>query len=243
MAPVVLIACGRIDFATVGESGDSVDDGGVDTVVANGLVAWYPFDVFTGASTPDATGNGHDADCDSGCPPSVPGIVGGAASFSGSTNPLRVPASPAFDTVGPLTVAMWIAPEMTTGGGCFVNKQLGTSSDNSWQACIAPNLTVFYFTDHPAGADSQYSTTSLTAGTWSHIAISWDGTTKSLFIDGVRDKTGDAELAFDNNGITIGADLDSGAVVAHYLGAMDDLRIYDRALAESEVMQLATPEP
>ena len=76
---------------------------------------------------------------------------------------------------------------------------------------------------------------------WTHLAGTWDGVTKSLYVDGVLRATAESEgVAFDANDIVLGADRDAGALANPMLGALDDVRIYDRSITAEEVALLAS---
>jgi len=88
-------------------------------------------------------------------------------------------------------------------------------------------------------ADALLSTAAVGVAAWHHIAIRWDGTTKTISLDGADVGTDQATCDFIDQSIFIGADFDSGADEFDYSGAVDDLRIYDRALTQLELAQLA----
>ena len=48
-------------------------------------------------------------------------------------------------------------------------------------------------------------------------------------------------MIYDTQPILIGADLDMASPVNHWVGALDDLRIYNRALDAQEIAALAAP--
>jgi hypothetical protein len=76
---------------------------------------------------------------------------------------------------------------------------------------------------------------------WHHIAASWDGTTKRLYVDGALAGSEVTTTIDSTRNIYVGADLDGGVPVYPCDGAIDDLRFYDRALDDYEVAMIATP--
>jgi len=92
----------------------------------------------------------------------------------------------------------------------------------------------------PDGDDSQTSG-NVDTGHWHHVALWWDGSTKATYFDGHRiASTPNIKIAFDASDITLGSDIDSGTtLVAPLQGQLDDVRIYNRALRDDELLALA----
>ena len=77
-------------------------------------------------------------------------------------------------------------------------------------------------------------------GQWQHLASTWDGTTKPIYIDGVELATsGGAAIVYDAGPMLIGCDANTGSSAAFFVGSLDDLQIYDRALNAGEIGALA----
>ena len=75
--------------------------------------------------------------------------------------------------------------------------------------------------------------------TWHHVVAMWDGTTQSIYVDGVLDTS--KSLV----GGVVGDNLATGTLLGNYsgnriLGELDDVRIFDRALTAAEITYLAT---
>ncbi|MBT3835410.1 LamG domain-containing protein, partial [Candidatus Peribacteria bacterium] len=91
-----------------------------------------------------------------------------------------------------------------------------------------------------------YSTYAISGiDTWRLVTCTYDGTNVRLYIDGALDnsssKTG---VPYDNNIATsIGAGRSSGPIAYYFNGLLDDIRIYNRGLAASEVASLANGNP
>ncbi|MHC4598353.1 MAG: LamG domain-containing protein, partial [Planctomycetota bacterium] len=98
------------------------------------------------------------------------------------------------------------------------------------------------------GAFSVHSSTDLAAGSWHHVAITYDGTTLSLYVDAsladsipatgnIFTTTAPVRIGTFNQGTNL------------YDGSLDEVRIYNRALPASEILthferrKYANPEP
>jgi hypothetical protein len=77
--------------------------------------------------------------------------------------------------------------------------------------------------------------------TWVHIAGTWDGTTKRLYIDGVLARSGTSQISYDTHDLYLGADENNGSLALPFDGVLDDLRVYSRALSLQEIAALAQP--
>ena len=200
-------------------------------------------EAVAGGVVADASGHGHDATCSS-CPVAVAGKVGAGLRFDGLTNVLTVANAPDLDTMFAFTVASWLWIDTLPAANyyCFLNKPLGTGLNDSWQMCITTGDATYFGTDpSPTAAlgDDLIDATPFPATTWKHVAITWDGTTKQIWIDGVPRTADTASLTFDNQPILIGYDLDNGAPKAALAGILDEVRIYNRVLPASELAALA----
>jgi hypothetical protein len=88
--------------------------------------------------------------------------------------------------------------------------------------------------------DVDYGSATITAGIWYDFALTWDGTTVRLYIDGVED------TGFDGSGAT--GTLDASGSQYHigndtnlsrdFIGTFDHCYIWSRALTASEITQL-----
>lgn len=79
------------------------------------------------------------------------------------------------------------------------------------------------------------------AGVWHHVAVVWNGTTMTSYLDGVQ-RASDAwayALGTGNGHLKLGA---QGIVSANtlYAGAIDDVRIYDCVWTAAEIAQIRT---
>ena len=77
------------------------------------------------------------------------------------------------------------------------------------------------------------------AGSWHHLAGTFDGTTKRLYLDGVLVGTqASGPPEYDGAPVWVGADDNSGLALP-LDGAADDLRLYSRRLSSAEIATLA----
>lgn len=91
------------------------------------------------------------------------------------------------------------------------------------------------------GEQSAWNTTQLPLNTWSHIAGTWDGTTLRMWVNGVLAGTRAVTGTLTNS--TGVLHIGGNAIWNEwYAGRIDDVRVYNRALSQSELQtDMATP--
>lgn len=220
---------------------DAAEDRGPVDAGEPGLVAWYTMDAApAGGRLADATGHGHDAEC-SRCPPTVEGRVGFAIDLDGTMS-LRIPHDAAFDG-NQLTVAVWVrtAAPSTEYIGIVARPHAGeTTTANSWALFHVPSEGALFETYDGTSGHTVVASGALALGAWKHVAATVDaGGTQTLYVDGAAIAARTSPIALDASDILIGADLDNGVIDGFFVGQLDDVRIYDRALAADEIAALA----
>jgi hypothetical protein len=73
----------------------------------------------------------------------------------------------------------------------------------------------------------------ISADTWYHVACTYDGTTKRIYVDGDEKDSAASTFGFTANNVVIGADITPTSFNTD--GFIDDVFIYDRALSPEEV--------
>ena len=241
----LLAACGRFGFQPDTAPGDTNLDSPADADTG-GLVAAWAMDSVAGDVVVDASGHGHDATCSSAamsCPVLVAGKHGNALRFDGVNDHLDAAGS-GLDTINAFTITAWVwidAPPPTSYY-CFANKLLGVAQNDSWQACVTQSRSIYFGTGNSptTGGDDVFSNpSSVPITAWCHVAIRWDGSFKTIWLDGVNVVGQQASVTFDGSPLELGYDIDNGAPVAPFAGILDEVRIYNRALSDGEIALLA----
>ncbi len=201
------------------------------------LVAYYPLDEGGGTNTVDASGNGHDGTIN-GDPAWITGQYGKALEFTGAPG-------------GHVDLGTWNPSEGTNelSFGLWV-KWNGISGE--WQGIISKRNS---WGPAPAGVMMWFMETNLTTGhlsfgsreggiislvqtplegEWQHLAVSSDGTTAIIYIDGVEAGSGNFSLGSSTDaGLQFGSGYIGGG--GAFNGAVDDVRIFNHALSAREV--------
>ncbi len=223
------------------------------------LAGWWKLDEGSGTTASDASGNGNNGTLN-GDPQWVAGKLGGALEFDGYSDGANHTTDPGtinwvsvdpFDVFGPgITLAAWIRPEgFDISDARIVTKQkTWSSSDIWWMLSTYTDGTALRMrlkTDDGGpdnGTTTMWSDAGyLEAGVWSHVAATYDGSEMRLYHNGVEimstNKTGTiqtdptAAVAIGNGPLG-----DPGGLRATFHGLIDDLRIYNSALSEQELL-------
>ncbi|HEY4181115.1 MAG TPA: LamG-like jellyroll fold domain-containing protein [Kofleriaceae bacterium] len=226
VAGVLLVACG-------GESA------GVPDVLeprADGLVAHYTFDDIVDGVV--AAERGRRGTC-TRCPATVAGKFDTALAFDGAAELVLVDGWPALDQMTQFTVTMWLRhPAVPAETGCVVNK-LVVADDvvDRWQLCDGDaNRQVFSCFEGAAPVCVFVGGVSPMQD-WTLATLWYDGVEGRVYIGANRVTSSAVALPAmtEEEVLAIGSDLDHGAPHAFWTGEIDDLKIWNRALSESEI--------
>lgn len=203
-----------------------------------GLVAWWKLDEREGSVVRDASGNGHDGVLQRAllAQAHVPGMVGGAMRFPDHSY-IEVPDHQRFHLVE-MTLHAWVKPAADQR----IDAQI-ISKQGSYGLAMPRNEAMkFYFWHMDRVVDRPFP-----VDRWVNLCATFDGAIRRFYVDGVRiaSITSPTPPA-TKDPIRIGAlegltkDVDR-----YFQGAIDEVRVYNRALSEDEVrllyLQAANP--
>jgi len=216
--------------------GDGVCEGGETSVTcspdctspAQELVAHYTFDENSGTVAHDSSGNNNDGTI-SGATWAT-GHSGSALSFDGVDDSVIVIDSSSLNP-DYITISMWFRPDALVDNTGLIAK--GDSANRQyWMWVYRGNLS--YEIDEGGNYNYIYS---LNANQWHHLSLTYDGANVITYIDG-----NEVNRRAQATG-TILADSDSLSIgrlpgVVSFDGIIDEVRIYNYALTESEILDL-----
>lgn len=240
----LLSACAvePVDFATKrcpcdeGFECDEVHDICVERVP--NLVAWYAFDDRRTDRATDTSGSGHDAMCGGVCPRSTEGTLGSGVALDGEHYAIEATGDLAI--AGPFTAALWLRPSIVTQATLLAKRRTGVVPDavSFSMELDGAGRASFLLAGGENEARVYSAIDAVAASQWFHVAGTWDGTTMRFYLDGAEIASDGAAPAFDGGALLIGGD-GSGARLFPFAGALDDVRIYDRALEPAVIADLA----
>jgi len=203
------------------------------------LVGWWKFDEGIRTTASDSSGNeNHGALI--GPLEWTDGYDGKALSFNGSSNYVLVQDSPSLNMTDAITIAAWINPSWT-GNNRILQKSSG-GGDNQYRLLRewGDNM-VFHL---PGLSPNRLQFPGLpSAGEWTLLAATYDGSSMKVYYNAVvvGEMATSGQLGTTNGTLCIGTKDEMALAGDEYHGMLDDVRIYNRALSQSEIKLLEEP--
>lgn len=204
-------------------------------ISTEGLIAYWSFDEGSGTSLSDSSGSGNTGTLNNmDAADWVSGRLGKALDFDGTNDYVSYAAPAGFDY--PFTLAAWAKPDTLSQNGIIMS--IGTENHASAFGLYSDGDALFV--DRPPnGRGLSGISNYLTAGKWQHwVVIFDDANTVRFYLDGQEKILTDLDDRYDPNENNIGAR--SNGTERQFNGAIDEVRIYNRALTDTEVRQLYT---
>ncbi|MDX5371606.1 MAG: hypothetical protein LPK18_04120 [Pseudomonadaceae bacterium] len=205
------------ESAWTGAAGEVLDASG------NGLGGT----VFNGATTASTT-------------PALPqvnaqGTCGYGVFNSASSQYVQRADSNLFDLQGSFTIGLWVRPRTRPASGLMSI----LSKDENYEFHLNPDGTINWWWQTTTGATREFnSTTALPTGQWSHVLIRYAPGDQRIYINGSL--AGQASLSgtprANDDPLQLGADQNFAG--RYFNGELDELRIYDSALSETQIAAL-----
>ncbi|MHC4088052.1 MAG: LamG-like jellyroll fold domain-containing protein, partial [Planctomycetota bacterium] len=199
-----------------------------------GLVAHWKFDDGSGGTATDSAGTNNGTL--NGNPTWTAGRVDGALSFDGIGDYVSL-ATIASLTGDTLTAQAWIRLS-DLGSKPILTQHLTNMTKDGYYFYITGGRPTFYLIDGFTSAQA-ISPETINADQWYHVAGTNDGSNLKLYVDGrLKSNVSSAGFTGVSTNAYIGRDISSAV---HYNGLIDDVRIYNRAVSESEFQDIADP--
>ena len=216
----------------------TIVDGKSDSDSSSNLVGWWKMD----GNVNDSSGNNNHGTLGDGSTSSTyptltsgySGIANQAYDFDGgdnirfSTFPSQIPTgSSAF------TTSVWINPDVHNGADAIIGwGNLTNNQSNVIRLNGTGGLYHYFFNN-----DLSITTGSL-VGKWTHVVLTFDGTTRTFYINGVVPSSGSntpTGVNVQGQNLRIGSRPDNGE---YFNGQIADVRIYDTALTANQVSDI-----
>jgi hypothetical protein len=195
------------------------------------LVAHWKFDDGSGTTLFDSSGNGHDGTL-MGDPKWVSGHLGGALEFDGDGDYVDCGSSPDFEIPVNISITCWIKVNQFDKTW----QAIITTSDSSWRVHRSSSSNNIAWGSSGLSPTDLTGTTDVSTGEWFHIAAVYNGTQKLLYINGNLDASSDSTGNITTSSMPVYIGENSGATSRFWDGLIDDVRIYRRALSETEIL-------
>lgn len=212
--------------------------------LTNGLVAWWKLDEGIGTTTKDSSGHNISGSLVNS-PTWTAGRIGGGLQFNGTTNYV---SGSNIAVTGSITLCAWMKcnwpsakyrPIVSINYGQFAGVGLVTTGGNDMDWGTLGFLLVgngWQPATHFPRSNANYG--NLTSGSWHHVAGVMTPTSNQIYLDGVAlpiSSSITSSIVAQTNVFTLG-----GSPITNDWndGALDDVRIYNRALSQTEINQI-----
>jgi Concanavalin A-like lectin/glucanases superfamily len=206
-----------------------------------GLMAWYSGE----GNANDSQGSNNGALIGAGT--TFPaGEVGKAFSFSGGGY-VSVNNSASLNPTAAMTIDTWVKTTNASLEASMVNKfqhNNGTSSDDSYYLGINPGGgagKVRWQLQTSAGDPILDSPVlNIFDGQFHHVAGTYDGTSMVIYVDGqvVASRSASGTIQATTTPVYLAAAMDHGSTARYFVGQLDEIEIFNRALTQSEIQSI-----
>lgn len=212
--------------------------------VSSGLVAHWKLDEASGTTASDSSGNNNNGTLQNS-PAWVSGHTNGALSLNGSTQYVSVPDANSLDLSSSYTLSAWIKPQALSGYETVLIKESSTAGGcGYWLQTVGTEISAGF---NPGTGCKEHETSGagLQTGQWYHLAAVFDdsGNTFKIYLNGVLKNSGNQTetTAPAPNGLTLLLGRTSSG--EYWSGALDEVRVFNRALSSAEIQTLYDPVP
>jgi len=215
------------------------------------LVSHWTLDEIVGTTVYDSGPGGNDGTVHGDLTP-IDGVIGGALEFQGEgralgtgVNYIDCGSDASLDITSNISIALWIKPDADDpeGTGMETAPMSKATGGWSWQARYGWASSQPYMGwqfNSTTGSVWVYTGQNLEQGEWCHIACSHDGATLKCYLNGEEtDSTPMAGITSSATPVLIGSD----GWGSDWIGGIDDVRIYNHAITEDDLVTIMAAEP
>lgn len=165
----------------------------------------------------------------------------GSCRFDGVDDRILLGPCDLTNGAGAISLSAWVKPDFVTGmERTVIAKTIGNQTgDHIWSLSFV-NASALRFRLRTAGTVKELTTptSSIFSGTWYHVVASYDGMSMRIFLNGalMADLSTSGSIGFHpQSPASIGALPTGERPISAWI---DDVRIYDRGLAQAEVITI-----
>jgi len=206
------------------------------------LLGWWKLDDGAGLTAADSSGNdNHGTLTNMAGNEWTTGQIDGGLEFDGNNDYVDTPI--VNNEITNLTFAAWFKSDDagSIGDNYLAQRFVSQSRDSTYSRLaigINNNRIATYW--HDGGHNVGEGTTTLTSGMWYHAALTYDGSTIRIYLNG------NEENSFDESSMTAPSASTTLKIARQisgersFDGVLDDVRVYGRALSPEEIAELAS---
>ena len=198
--------------------------------VTSGLVAQWMMD----GNANDASGNGNTGTVTgASLTTGQDGSANSGYSFNGTSNYIAIATTSSLNLTANFTVCAWVKPDASIGASGTWNYILAGAT-NDFGVGIQPDTTGLGHIRYGkiGTSDAVVSTNPMSATIWHSVCTTYASGAITYYLDGKAEGSTSLVSALTAGTKRIGS---STAGAGFFKGAMDDVRVYNRVLGETEV--------
>ncbi len=209
---------------------------------APGPVGYWKLDENTGTTANDASSNANTGVITVGTGGWIPGKFGTGYNFDKANTKIDAGSYTNLDNLkggGGLSAEAWIYPKSTgeggANGGVIIGKATGPTNTvaNGWFFFVTTSNALEFTSDGSTTDLLRLTSSTLTLNTWSHVAVTWDGSTTAtnckIYINGVE-----AAYSTTTNGNGLTSDATPTLIIGNdstqadtFDGYIDEAKVYN----------------
>jgi len=199
----------------------------------SGPVAAYAFEEGSGYKANEISGNSAlQGTLYNGVGWTNSGKHGNGVTFPSGGTFIQINDAASLHLTTGMTLSAWVNPTSTNYPGAVIAKEGSSNPNYALFAGTGTNIPQIQYTNN--NITKSISDTTSAIGSWTYIAGTYDGTTLRMYRDGVLTASATQPSPMDTSTgwLEIGSDTN---IAAYFRGTIDDVRVYDRALSQSEI--------
>ena len=205
------------------------------TVLASapsGLVVALGFNEGTGSIAADSSASGNNGSLTNAT--WGPGKFGSAAVFNGTNAWVTVANAASLNLTTAMTISAWVRPATLSSWRTIVLRERAPGLSYSLYATDGVSRPPSGYVNFGSSDISIVAPSLLALNTWTHVALTYDGSALRLYVNGalVTTRTVSGSIRTSTGALRIGGNAVWGE---YFAGSIDEVRIYNRALTLTEI--------
>ncbi len=144
-----------------------------------------------------------------------------------------------YNLNNPFSIEIWVKPNGASATQTIISKRNANDLSTGYDLSIVGGSTLAFNWNSNSISVSNVVSTSR----WYHVAVTFNGSTYTVYVDGIAVDTATGSAPISNTQNTLLGAMSSNSVpVNYYNGWLDELRIWNTALTETQIREMMNQE-